>query len=83
MQEFTFKYDTLYFRVHANDDTDAVNRARRALEESFPEKVHDYLKIELTGGAFDGRLYIEPGEISRANIIKREQLKELAADIPF
>ena len=83
MQEFTFKFDTFYFKIYASDDIDAVNKARRALEESFPERALDHLKIDLDGGAFDGRLYIEPMELSKANIIRRDTLPEPETGVPF
>lgn len=83
MQEYTFRHGPLYFKIHAEEDKDAVNKARRALEESFPDDANNHINVDLTAGAFLGRLYIEPLELSVRNIIKREPLPELAADATF
>lgn len=84
MQEYTFKHGPFYFQVQADEDKEAVNRARRAIEESFPEDdKSEYLPIDLTGGAFAGRLYIEPREITVANICKRVELPEPETSVPF
>lgn len=82
MIEYTFKYGTFSFKIHGMDDIDAVSKARRCLVESFPENsdpVNHHLFVELTAGGFNGRLYIEPEEISKKNITKRTQLLEMSA----
>ena len=83
MNEYTFKYGPFYFRIHATDELDAVRKARRAVEETSPEASDVYLKVELTAGAFEGRLYLEPGEISSKNICNTEPLPEMRKGVPF
>lgn len=83
MIEYTFKYGPFYFRIHAEDKERAVFKARRALEESFPEDSLDHLNVELTAGGFGGRLYIDTSEVTEQNIVKSEALPELIGDIPF
>jgi hypothetical protein len=83
MLEYTFKYGPFYFKIHAEEDKEAVTKARKALEESFPDEALDYLAVDLTAGAFMGRLYIEPGELSVSNICKKQDLPELVTDVPF
>lgn len=83
MIQYTFKYGPFYFCIHADNEQDAVRRARRSVEETAPETSNTYLKVELTAGAFEGRLYLEPGEITKKNIIKTEALPELAEGVPF
>jgi len=86
--EYTFKYGPFYFQVHAEDDRDAVRKGRRAIEESWPEdesaqRIDMHLKVDLTAGGFMGRLYVEPGEISINNIVKRQTVAEEQELVPF
>jgi len=83
MQEYTFKFGTFYFKIHANEDKEAVFKARRALEESMPENAFHHLKVDLTAGAFDGKLYIEPEELTVCNICKTVSLPEVDVSLPF
>jgi hypothetical protein len=83
MQEYTFKVGPFYFKIHADDNKEAVTKARRAIEQSFPDNSVDHLEIDLDGGAFLGRLYIETEEITVGNILKVEELPELALNVPF
>lgn len=83
MIEYTFKYGPFYFRIHAENDRDAVTKARRAIEETSPEASSLYLKVELTAGAFEGRLYLEPLELGVKDICKRETLPEMSDAVPF
>lgn len=83
MQEYTFKYNVpMYFRVHANDDKEAVINARKVLNESS-EGIGDYIAIDLTAGGVMGRVYIEPAEVSVNNITRREQIQEVETGVPF
>jgi hypothetical protein len=79
MTEYLFKDGPLHFRIHAESDKDAVRKARVAIRETSPCYIEDpqiYLKIDLTGGAFDGRVYLEPGEITVKAICKRTPVTE-------
>ncbi len=83
MIEYTFKHGPFYFCVYAENDTDAVNKARRAIEETSPEASNTYLQVELTAGAFQGRIYLEPKEISKKDICKKEEIPEVEEGVPF
>lgn len=83
MIQYTFKYGPFYFNIHAENDKDAVMKIRRAIEETSPDVSSSYLKVELTAGAFEGRIYVEPKEISVKNICKREELPSMAENVPF
>lgn len=83
MNKYTFKHGPFYFSIHAESDRDAVTKARRAIDETSPAASETYLKVELTAGAFEGRLYLEPGELTIKDICKREELEELADEVPF
>lgn len=83
MIQYTFKHGPFFFNIHADNDKDAVNKVRRAIEETSPDVSSLYLRVELTAGAFEGKIYIEPGEISVKNICKREELPEMAENVPF
>lgn len=84
MINYTFKFGPFYFQIAAEDDKDAVNKARRAIEESSPDISSDvFLEVDLTAGACQGRLYLEPRELTVANICKRESLPEMAENVPF
>lgn len=83
MVEYTFRYGPFYFSIHAEDDKDAVTKARRALEESSPDELHTQLHVDLTAGAFAGRIYVEAGELSAKDICKREEVPELVVGVPF
>lgn len=85
MIEYTFKYGPFYFLVHAENDKDAVQKARRSVEETSPTASDTYLKVELTAGAFEGRIYLEPGEITSKCIRKRKKLEDITAEqgVPF
>jgi hypothetical protein len=83
MIEYTFKHGHFYFRIHAETDKDAVRKVRRAIEETSPEASDTYLKVDLLAGAFEGRIYLEPGEISTKNICRRDVLPEVSTDVPF
>ena len=66
----------------ADNDKEAVSKARMSINETAPASLHTYLEIELTGGGFDGRLYIEPAEITVNNICKRLSI-EIQEEVPF
>lgn len=83
MIQYTFKHGPFFFNIHAEDDKDAVRKVRKALEETSPEVSSPYLQVDLTGGAFDGRVYIEPAEVSVKDICKREVLRDDPGDVPF
>lgn len=84
MTRYTFKHKVpLYFSIVAEDERDAVMRARKAIEETSLGGYHIYLRVELTAGAHDGRIYIEPGEMSTKDICKKEILLEISEDVPF
>lgn len=88
MQEYTFKYKkNFYFKVFANSDKEAVQNARKCLNETIASEVLDYLTVDLTAGGFMGRLYIEPAEITIKNICKRapvvEEQTEIGIAVPF
>lgn len=83
MTKYTFKHGAFFFNIFAESDRDAVNKARRALEETSPADANTYLKVDLTAGAFDGRIYLEPEEVNTKSICKREELPELLEEVPF
>lgn len=83
MIQYTFRHGPFYFNIHAKDDKDAVQKARQAIEETAPADSSTYLRVDLTAGAFEGRIYLEPGELSSKDICKREPLPEIAEDVPF
>lgn len=84
MIKYTFKHGPFYFNIFANSDTDAVTKIRKALEETAPADTETYLPVDLTAGAFDGRLYLEPAEVSAKDICKREELLEFEEEgVPF
>lgn len=83
MYEYTFRYGPFCFKVIGEGDKDAVNKARRAIEESFPEDSLDHLRVDLTAGAFEGRLYVETREISVKDIARRHELIEETEAVPF
>lgn len=76
MVEYTFKSGSFFFNVLGESDKKAVILARQALRESFPSKVQDHLDIDLTAGAYKGRLYIIPAEITIKNICRRTPVPE-------
>lgn len=83
MIEHTFRHGSLYFRILAEDDKDAVTKARRAIEETAPVSTRTYLKVDLDAGGFEGRLYIEPQEITVQHICRREPIPEVEVGVPF
>lgn len=83
MIEYTFKCGGLYFKCHAENDKEAVKVARRIVNETSPAANDSYIEVDLDGGGFNGRIYVEPGEIALSNICKREALPELSTEVPF
>lgn len=83
MTKYTFRYKSFYFKVMAETEREAVTRARAAIEETSHISTTPYLEVDLTAGAFEGRIYIETGEISISNIIKKEIFQEEEIGVPF
>lgn len=83
MIEYTFKNGPFYFHVMAENDKDAVTKARRAIEETAPVSSRVYLKVDLDAGGFGGRIYMDPQEITVSNIRKRESVPEVDVEVPF
>ncbi len=83
MTSYTFRHGPFYFQIHAENDKEAVRKARQAIEETAPIAPDTYLKVELTAGAFEGRIYVEPGELGIKDICKREVLSEIEEGVPF
>lgn len=81
---YVFKHGTFYFRIQANDDDDALMKAKRAIEETAPAASNTYLKVDLTAGAFEGRIYLEPETLTKSNICRKVILpNEGPEDAPF
>lgn len=76
MIEYTFKFGLFYFNILGESDKGAVTSARQALKESFPADSRDHIDIELNGGAYMGRLYVIPSEITTKHICRRTPVPE-------
>ena len=83
MTSYTFHHGPFYFQIHAENDKDAVRKARQAIEETAPVARNTYLRVDLTAGAFEGRIYVEPGELGVKDICKRESLPQIEEGVPF
>lgn len=77
MVEYTFKSGSFFFNVVAETDRKAVTAARKAIKESFPGKSKDHLNIDLTAGAYSGKLYVIPEELTLRNICRRTPIPEV------
>lgn len=84
MIEYSFRFGIFHFKIHGDSDKDAVNKARRAIEESMAKEVFgERLDIGLTGGAFDGCICVIPEEITISNICKRIPVNEVEGNLSF
>lgn len=84
MIQYMFKYGPFYFSIHGDNDQDAIRKAKQAVLETATPASDIYLRVELTAGAFEGRIYLDPEEITDKNICKREMLEDLASEeVPF
>jgi hypothetical protein len=84
MTEYTIRYGPFYFRVYAGNDEDAINKAKQALYESSEGlHAHAKLRVELTAGAFDGNIFIEPENLTIENICTRTATNEVESSVPF
>lgn len=83
MTEYMFKYGPFYFSIHGEDDQDAIRKAKQAILETSTPAADVYLNVDLTAGAFEGRIYLDPEEITDKNICQRDILPEVTEDVPF
>jgi hypothetical protein len=67
----------------AENDSDAITKAIKALDETSVVNVNSYIKVNVTGGASDGRIYLDPLELTVENICNRETIPEIEEGIPF
>lgn len=75
MIKYTFQVGNFTFSILANDDKDALKKAQQAMRESSPVDPGVYLDVELTAGAHEGRLYINPLNIRTKNIIAQDMVQ--------
>lgn len=83
MIEYTFRHGPFFFRIHAENNEDAIRKAKRTIDETAPTSSITYLPVDLTTGAFDGRLYIDPDEINEGNICEKVCIPEVDVGVPF
>jgi hypothetical protein len=79
MTYYEFRYCGLRFSVIAENDKEAVRKARQAIIETT--RVHNTIAIEFTGGASNGHIVVPPGRITTRNIQYRWPLGE--EGVPF
>lgn len=69
MTKYVFQVGAFTFSILANGDKDALKKARQAMRESAVASGD--LDVELTAGAHEGRLYVNPWNLRTRNIIAR------------
>jgi hypothetical protein len=87
MIEYTFLTGPFSFCIHAENDEEAISKGNRAINESCGPVTLDRvlrldsaagaLKVDLTAGAFDGKLYYAKHlSLSTIDIIERKEISE-------